>query len=189
MAAGQNGLVTLSGESQHEGVARRISLPDLLFAAVFVSVALAVWIQSRPEPIGPLLARQAILIDQADAAKLGLPFLPPPASPEEAKDLTDQWRKFLKANGPGTWAGLQGAVAQRGKPATVAAFGQNWKVYQDAQAAFEEALAALTLPDSPSEPGIEAKHTEDYMTRYNDFKDADDALEQWVIRLSPGDFN
>jgi len=170
-------------------MARRVSLSDLLFAGVFVSVALAVWIQSRPRPIGPLLAQQVILIDQADAAKLELPFLPPPASPEEAKDLADQWGKFLKANGPETWTGLQGTVAKRGKPDTVTAFGQNWKAYQDAEAAFQAALAALALPDSPSEPGIEAKHTEDYMARYNDFKDADDALEQWITRLSPDDFN
>ena len=170
-------------------MARRLSLPDLLFAILFASVALAVWVQSRPRPIGPLLAQQVILIDRADAAKLELPFLPPPASPEEAKDLADQWQKFLKTSGPETWAALQGTIAKRGKAATVTAFGQNWKAYQDSQAAFQAALSALALPDSPSEPGIEAKHTEDYMARYNDFKDADDALEQWITRLSPDDFN
>jgi len=170
-------------------MARRISVPDLLFAAAFAAVALAVWLQSRPQPLGPLLARQAALIDRAEAGKQNLPFLPPPASAEEARDLSKNWGQFLKTDGPETWTALQGVIAKRGKPATVTAFGQNWKAYQDAQAAFQAALTALTLPDSPSEPGIEVKHTEDYMTHYNDFKEADDTLSQWITRLSPDDFN
>lgn len=171
------------------GMARRISLFDLLFTIAFLGVGLTVWIQSRPRPIGPLLAAQAKLIDQAEAAEANLPFLPPPASPEEAQALSQQWQQFLKGNGPETWTVLQQTIAKRGKPATVTAFSDNWKAYRDAIASFEKALSALALPDDPAQPGIEAKRTEDYVARYNDFKAADDALTEWIARLSIDDFN
>ena len=142
-----------------------------------------------PSVLGREVGRLNRVVDERKDAALSL--VAPPTNLDEARATKQALDHYLSFDGKGgiDWEPFRTWIAAQGKPETVAAFDHIWAERSASLDAYRRLVEGLASAQSESAGlWVDARRTEQYVTLYNAFEQNEDALYDWVVRLSAGDF-